>query len=214
MSPKNEAAGGPPDTSTGRLFPNRPPDRSWYLEAHPNGQMEVRSFGPPSTGERDNLEVAHDLLLILGMFGEEWGEPRVPLGPERGVDVEAFGPKGHLQLQITRVPRDPEFWTSLSAGAPAHQQMNPAAAADEIMGVIREKAIRTPPADRPALTLVLDAQKCLLFELPPVHVAFHDGHLAEATCIGFDDILLVGGTGTVLTLLSRERPSGVWMRFR
>jgi len=192
----------------------RPPDQTWVIQSRPTGKIDVRYFGPPSTGERDSLAVARDLVLILNEWGEDWDDPRVPLGPERGVDIEAFGPKGHLQLQITRVPRDPRFWGSLSEGEPAHLELGPTAAAAEIMAAIREKANRTAPADRPALTLVLDAQKCLLFELPPVHLAFHDHHLAEAAATGFDDILLVGGTGTVLPLLSPERPSEVWMRFR
>jgi len=79
------------------------------------------------------------------------------------------------------------------------------------MEVIRGKAARTPPAGRSAITLVLDAQKCILFELPPVHIAFHRFYFTEASALGFEDILLVGPS-RVIALLSPEQPDGTWLR--
>ena len=172
----------------------------------------MRYSGPPSHNESDNLSVARTLLSVLNHNGEDWGPPSKPPGSDRGVDMEAFGPLGHLEMQITRVPTNQEFWRSLNQTGHADRFVVATAAADHLMDAVREKAVRVPLMDRATLTLVLDATKSPEFEFPEARQLFFEKHSAAATSFGFADVLMVG-VARVDSLLTAPESGNSWFRF-
>lgn len=172
--------------------PNRPPDESSVIRVLPSGEIETQYFGPRSTGEDGSPSVAALVVAALNAEGEEWGDPRPPMGPEQGVDSEAKGPSGMLRLQITRLPHTESFWKDLTTTGTATRVAGIGRVAEEIIEAIRAKAVRTPPDQRAGITLILDATRFFDFEMETMLREYYARFGIEAIAFGFEDILLVG----------------------
>lgn len=188
-----------------------PPTRTMFVRVDKRGAIATNYAGETSDGEGNVPEAARLVVLLLNEWHEGWSEPHRPVGHEGGADMIADGPLGRLNLQITRVPRDPALWRSAAREGRISRTAQPEEYAADLMNAIRHKADRYSLDVRQSTMLVLDGQRSMAFDCPPVLHAFTAAHLAEARQCGFDDIFLLGAVRFVNLLQPQELSA--WITF-
>lgn len=145
--------------------------------------------GIGSHGEADTLETCRRLVRALNAQGATWSSPRAG---DADVDAVSKGERDELlQVQVVRVPADQDYWRQLSKTASAERTTSITEAADSLFAAIDAKA-RIPPQQRPALTLVLDANRAPALTFQLVVAEFHARHRSQSASLGFAAIYVIG----------------------
>jgi hypothetical protein len=132
------------------------PNRSIAADQAPDGTLHYQATAPAPQGEETSLRACQALVQKLNENGADWAPPTRPAGPEQGVNGEARRSSGEmLRIQVTR-PAPSHLWRQLSTMGGATNTLHLYEASDSHMSPIMGKATKTPPKDRPSITLALD----------------------------------------------------------
>jgi hypothetical protein len=181
-----------------------------HIRVTPDGRLHTSYSGETTKGEGNVEEVANLVVILLNEWGEGWSAPHRPTETESGEDMFAEGPRGRLSLQVTRVPHDPTQWKAVAEDGHTSRVAEPAEYANELIGAIRQKASKYSAEVKATAMLVLDGQRSIAFDTPPVLNAFSEAHLAEAMASGFGDVFLLGCVRFINLLVPHE--DSEWFR--
>jgi len=181
--------------------------RSTLAEMH--GEVVGYSArGPGDKGEEGSLDVCRALVTRLNRDGASWAAPRdISAGvrsPHPDADCLAQDGAEQLLIQVTRPPDQP-FWASLNRRQYAAGVANVEAAARTLRSAVECKMI-IPSAQRPRLTLALNAQRMPSHAFPSVIRAFRAEHGSWAMSLGFAGIWVVGLSDKLVARLDYAGP--------
>lgn len=164
--------------------------RSSSIELDEQGNLRHSIQGTSPRGEDGSVEVCNLLIERLNSDGACWGAASQPKGRERGIDCEAMYGARTLQIQVTRLPAR-RMWAALANRRAVSCQTTVDGAADELRKAIKHKE-STPLADRPSITLAINALDTAGHALPAVAEHFRHKYGAEMSNLGFESIWIVG----------------------
>ena len=105
----------------------------------PEGEARYEIKGRSRQNEDGVLDVCQILAEHLRRTTSGVGQPRPPMGRERGVDCEIPTDKEILEVQVTR-PATPNFWRTLNTDATADRKLSLSEAVSDILALIEAKA--------------------------------------------------------------------------
>ena len=171
--------------------PDRPPDVQSVLSIGPHGTLRWSVQARPPQGEEGANYPPLVLVAYLNRRGQGWSDPKVPAGPEAGVDYIAHGPLGELRMQVTRVPTDPQYYRDLGKVGHTEADSTFQDLADDLIAAIRHKAPAGQEAVNKGIILLLDAHHSPAHGFRQVLEDFDTRYQSEASATGFREIWLV-----------------------
>lgn len=175
-----------------------------------DGRLVQSATGPGSQNEQDSEPTCQRLVRTLNRLdpAAQWSAP-VP-GKGR-VDWTSAGrtAEERLDMQVVRAVTDRDFWRPLNLQQKSEIDSEIEGAAERLWAAVCVKK-KIQEEERPALTLVLDANRTPGQAFSGVVEAFRSEYGIEAQALGFKGIYVVGPTDELVhrldCVLSVPRP--------
>lgn len=172
--------------------------RSAHVTRRDDGSLEHGFTGTTPTNEVGTLETCRMLVLALNKLGGAWDQPEAtsPDAPSAAhTDArcsKANGQLGTLNIQVVRAQSNPRYWHEVSKKGASQDCSAPEQMAEQLRDAIGKKESRIPVEARSDLVLALSALDSPAHAFDDVIEAFRCSHGEWASCLGFEQIWIVG----------------------